>query len=262
MHPLIARFLDLPAAITALEKEETESTLDSEESAFLAAATAFPKARAAILKARGSKNPSAEAQQQLIILATRAATTRISIDPMLGPRVTSARAALVTEGASNTEADDLIAQAVLEEAFGYAEDPEVFDATYLGETLDSLAFLARVSQETVDDWLENFARAGIAGDRALRLKVAEVLLESAWSEGPQPITPEHLDEAVELLADTVAATEFDKAALTLGSFLGFLAAQQVVGPLRKARLQQVLDSATSAGAESEDDDESSGDEDE
>jgi hypothetical protein len=262
MHPLIARFLDLPAAITALEKEETESTLDSEESAFLAAATAFPKARAAILKARGSKNPSAEAQQQLIILATRAATTRISIDPMLGPRVTSARAALVTEGASNTEADDLIAQAVLEEAFGYAEDPEVFDATYLAETLDSLAFLARVTQETVDDWLENFARAGVEGDRALRLKVAEVLLESAWSEGPQPITPEHLDEAVELLADTVADTEFEKAASTLGSFLGFLAAKQVVGPLRKARLQQVLDSATSGGAESEDDDESSGDEDE
>lgn len=262
MHPLIARFLDLPAAITALEKEETESTLDSEESAFLAAANAFPRARAAILKARGAKNPSSEAQQQLIILATRAATSRISVDPMLGPRVTSAKAALESEGASSAEADDLIAQAVLEEAFGYAEDPELFDAPYLAETLDSLAYLARVTQETLDEWLETFARDGAAGDRALRLKVAEVLLESAWSEGPQPITPEHLDEAVEQLADTVADTEFDKAAQTLGSFLGFLSTQHVVGALRKSRLQQVLDSATSGGAESEDDDPSAGDEDE
>lgn len=262
MHPLIARFLDLPAAITALEKGESESTLDSEESAFLAAAAAFPKARAAVLKARGAKNPSSEAQQQLIVLATRAATTRIAVDPVLGPRVTSARAALEKEGASSAEADDLIAQAVLEEAFGYAEDPEVFDALYLAETLDSLASLARVTQETLDEWLETFARAGDAGDRALRLKVAEVLLESAWSEGPQPVTPEHLDEAVEQLADTVAASEFARAAQTLGTFLGFLSSQQVVGPLRKSRLQQVLDSATSGGAESEDDDASAEDEDE
>lgn len=255
MHPLIARFIDLPAAVLALEKADQESTLDSEEAALIAAATAFPRARAAVLKARGAKSPSSEAQQQLIVLATRAATLRIQVDPMLGPRVTSAKAALQGEGATETEADDLIAHAVLEEAFGYAEDPEVFDAGYLAETLDSLAYLARVTQETIDDWLEKFARAGAAGDRALRLKVAEVLLESAWSEGPQPITPEHLDDAVEQLADTVAESEFTKAAETLKQFLGFLAEQHVVGTERKSRLEQVLKSATSRGAESEDDDE-------
>lgn len=258
MHPLIARFIDLPAAVLALEKADQESTLDSEEAALIAAATAFPKARAAVLKARGAKSPSSEAQQQLIVLATRAATLRIQVDPMLGPRITSAKAALQGEGAAETEADDLIAQAVLEEAFGYAEDPEVFDAAYLAETLDSLAYLARVTQETIDDWLEKFARAGATGDRALRLKVAEVLLESAWSEGPQPITPEHLDDAVEQLADTVAESEFTKAAEALKQFLGFLAEQHVVGTERKARLEQVLKSATSRGAESEDDDEGEG----
>lgn len=258
MHPLIARFIDLPAAVLALEKADQESTLDSEEAALIAAATAFPKARAAVLKARAAKSPSSEAQQQLIVLATRAATLRIQVDPMLGPRVTSAKAALQGEGATETEADDLIAQAVLEEAFGYAEDPEVFDAGYLAETLDSLAYLARVTQESIDDWLEKFARGGAAGDRALRLKVAEVLLESAWSEGPQPITPEHLDDAVEQLADTVAESEFTKAAETVTQFLGFLAELHVVGTERKARLEQVLKSATSRGAESEDDDEGEG----
>lgn len=255
MHPLIARFIDLPAAILALEKADQESTLDSEEAALIAASTAFPKARTAVLKARGTKTPSSETQQQLIVLATRAATLRIQVDPMLGPRVTSAKAALRGEGATEAEADGLIAQAVLEEAFGYAEDPEVFDAEYLAETLDSLAYLSRVTQETVDDWLERFARGGAAGDRALRLKVAEVLLESAWSEGPQPVTPEHLDDAVEQLADTVAESEFAKAAQTLTQFLDFLGEQHVVGSERKARLEQVLQSATARGAESEDDDE-------
>lgn len=263
MHPLIARFIDLPAAVSALEKEAADTTLDSDEAALIAAAVAFPKARAAILKARGAKTPSSEAQQQLIVLATRAATLRIGVDPVLGPRVTSAKVALQAEGANETEAGDLIAQAVLEEAFGYAEDPEVFDADYLAETFDSLVHLAKVTQEKLDDWIEAFARGGSAGDRALRLKVAEVLLESAWSEGPQPITPEHLDDAIEQLADTVAESEFGKAAQTLTQFLGFLAGQQVIGAQRKARLEQVLTSATARGAESEDDDaEASGDEDE
>jgi hypothetical protein len=262
MHPLIARFIDLPSALLALSKESSEQTLDSEESALIAAAHAFPKARAAVLKAKGAKSPSSETQQQLIILATRAATASIKVDPVLGPRVTSARAALQHEGASETEADDLIAQAVLEEAFGYAEDPKVFDSEFLAETFDSLVFLAKVSQETLDEWLEAFSRSGAAGDRALRLRVAEVLLESAWGEGPQPITPEHLDDAIEQLADSVAESEFGKAAQTLTQFLGFLAEKQVVGAQRKQRLEQVLKSATARGAESEDDEEEEPDEDE
>lgn len=259
MHPLIARFIDLPSALLALSKESTESTLDSEEAALITAALAFPKAKAAVLKAKGAKSPSQEAQQQLIVLATRAATARLVVDPMLGPRAASAKAALEKEGASASEADDLIAGAVLEEAFGYAEDPKVFDAEFLAETLDSLVFLAKVNQETLDEWLEAFARGGPAGDRALRLKVAEVLLDSAWSEGPQPITPEHLDDAIEQLADAVAGSEFEKASKTLTEFLGFLAQKQVIGGERKRRLEQVLTSATARGAESEDDE---GDQDE
>lgn len=253
MHPLIARFLDLPTAVSTLEKADTEATLDSEEAALISAATNFPFARAAVLKAKASKSPSQEAQQQLIILATRAAAARIALDPVLGPRVTSARAALEREGASPAEADDLVAQAVLEEAFGYAEDPGTFDGPFLEETLDSLVHLASVTQETVDDWLETFARGSGPEERALRLKVAELLLESAWSDGPQPITPEHLDDAIEQLADTVAESEFSRAAQTMGLFLAFLQERKAVGAMRALRLTQVLSSATATGAESEDD---------
>lgn len=255
MHPLIARYLDLPAAIATLEKADTEATLDSEESAFLAVAASNPKARAAILKAKGAKTPSNDAQQQLIVLATRAATMRLSVDPKLGPRITSAKAALEKEGASSDEADDLVAQAVLEEAFGYAEDPETFDADYLAETIDSLAHLAHLTQELVDEWLETFAKLAPAGDRALSLKVAELMLESAWGEGPQPITPEHLDEAIERLGDTVAESEFPKAVATLKQLLGFLVDKHVVGEERRRRLERILESATSSGVEPQDDEE-------
>ena len=63
MHPLIARFLDLPTAIATLEKAESDSTLDADESALLAASIASPKSREAVLKAKGKQKASAEAEQ-------------------------------------------------------------------------------------------------------------------------------------------------------------------------------------------------------
>jgi hypothetical protein len=249
MHPVIARFIDLSNALGTLQKTDSEQTLDSEESAYLAAAAAAPQAKQALLKAKDGKKASSEVQQHLIVLATRAASIRIASDPMLGPRVSTARDALKKEGASDAEADDLIAQAVLEEAFGYAEDPTHFDSAYLAETLESLAHLANVTQETVDAWLESFAKEGAGDQRALNLKIAELLLESAWSEGPQPITPEHVDEALEAIADSVAQSEFTRALETLQRFLVALSKHHVVGAQRLDRLSRLVSSASAAGAE-------------
>ena len=249
MHPLIARFLDLPTAIATLEKAESDSTLDADESALLAASIASPKSREAVLKAKGKQKASAEAEQHLIVLATRAATKRLSVDPKLGPRMTSARAALEKEGASAEEAEGLIAQAVLEEAFGYAEDPGAFDADYLAETFDSLAHLGAITQDTIDTWLEDFAKQGNADERALRLSVAEAVLESAWSDGPQPITPEHLDEALEKLGDLVAESDFTKATQTVELLLTFLLSKHVVGRERAERLSHLAKTASTGGAD-------------
>lgn len=249
MHPLIARFLDLPTAIATLEKAESDSTLDADESALLAASIASPRSREAVLKAKGKQKASAEAEQHLIVLATRAATKRLSVDPKLGPRMTSARAALEKEGASAEEAEGLIAQAVLEEAFGYAEDPGAFDADYLAETFDSLAHLGAITQDTIDTWLEEFAKQGSADERALRLSVAEAVLESAWSDGPQPITPEHLDEALEKLGDLVAESDFAKATQTVELLLVFLLSKHVVGRERAERLSHLAKTASTGGAD-------------
>ncbi|MFT3709245.1 MAG: hypothetical protein QM817_16520 [Archangium sp.] len=249
MHPVIARFIDFSNALGTLQKTDSEQTLDSDESAYLAAAAASPQAKAALLKAKDQKKPSSDVQQHLIVLATRAATIRIGVDAVLGPRITTAKTELQKEGATVEEADDLIAQAVLEEAFGYAEDPEHFDSPYLAETLESLAHLAHVTQETVDEWLETFAKEGTGDQRALNLKVAELLLESAWSEGPQPITPEHVDEALEQIADTVAQSEFTRALESLQRFLTALSKHHVIGVMRLERLEKLVSSARAAGAD-------------
>ena len=68
-------------------------------------------------------------------------------------------------------------------------------------------------------------------------------METAWGEGPQPVTPEHLDDTLEQLGDAVAESEFSRAAALLVEFLEVLRAQQVVGPERLARLSQLASTA-------------------
>lgn len=260
MHPLIARFLALPVAAASLEKASNGGTLDAGETALAKAAEKFPKGKAAVLKAKGSKNPSQDAQQHLIVLATRAAVVQLNDHPLLGEKIRTTLAALTAEGAAPAEADDVIAQAVLEEAFGYAEDPESFDEPFLAETLDAWGPMSKVTQDTVDDWLEAFARKGSSAEQPLRLKVAELILESAWSEGPQPIGPEHLDEAMELVTETVAASELERSVAVMTEFLKELATRHVIGPLRLQRLEQLLRSATTQGLHPEEEEEELDDE--
>jgi hypothetical protein len=257
MHPLIARFLDLSATVALLEKGDVPG-LDPDEAALVAEATRAPKERAAILGAKGRAQPSNEVQQQAIVLLTRAATARIDSDPALGPKARAALAALGAEGATPDEANALVAQVLLEEAFGYASDPSHFDADYVAETLDSLIPLARLNTDLVDDWLEQFAKRGPKSGQALRLSVAETLLEAAWSEGPQPIAFEHLDDTLERIGDTVAASELEAAKVTLEELVEFLRSQGIIGAQRATRLTQLIksaadeDPADSEGEEPED----------
>jgi len=257
MHPVITRFLDLANAVNAYEKLEREDTLDADEAALAQVLGREPELLKALNEAKGKKTVSPTLQQQLIVLATKAATFRLSQDPAMGPRMTTAIAALKAQGATDAEAQQLIAQAVLEEAFGFAEDPDEFDKDFLGETLDSLSHLGALTQEVVDEWLDGFTRAGKPDEKPFRLKVAEALFEAAWGEGPQPINPEHLDDALERLTEELAQSELQRAAGTMAELLGFLSQKHVVGPLRLARLTDILESAAVSGelADEADDDE-------
>ncbi len=262
MHPLIARFLDAGNALAALGKVAQAVALDADEAAFAEAARANGKAKAAVLKAKGKASPSPESQQALILLATEAATARVVADPALGPKAARALEALAAEGATPGEAHQLLVTAVLEEAFGYADVPDHFDAEYLAETLDSLVPLAKVTAEVVDEWLDAFAKQAEPAARALRLKVAETLLEAAWGEGPQPVSPEHVDDALEQLGDAVASSELERATTHLSAFVTFLAEKGVVGNQRAGRLLKLVASAALAGPETSTEEEDEGDDDE
>ncbi len=248
MHSLIARFLDLPKAVAALEKADQAVALTPEEAALAESAKAHPLSKAAVLKAKGKAQVSPESQQHLILLTIEAATAMISHDERLGPKVAAANEALRAEGAEADEAHQLVAQAVLEEAFGYAEDPSNFDADFLAETLETLIPISKMSSDLVDEWLEKFSKLG--GDqRSLRFRVAETLVDAAWSEGPQPVSPEHVDDTLEALTSTVASSEYAKAGEALIAFIAFLATQKIVGPQRLERLSHLVRSALASGVD-------------
>jgi hypothetical protein len=253
VHPLIARFLDPAAARDVLDREAQGLALDAEQAAFAVAARGDAKLTAS-LRAR---SVSPDGQQRAIVAAVRAATALVLDDAELGPPARLALEALRAQGASETEARALVSQAVLEEAFGYAEDPARFDRPFLRETLERLPALAAIDQGAIDDWLELWAREGAPEARALRLAVAEILLEAAWSDGPQPITPEHLDDALGRLEDTVAERDLHEALALVAQLLAFLDQRGVVGPQRLERLTSLVHhfGPTSAGdAEADDED--------
>lgn len=257
MHPVIARFLDVQRAAATLAKGDG----DDVDRALLAAAKRDPQAKAAVLSALGKANPSSSAQEAAILLATDAATDQVLADPHLASAAQRATQALLEQGATPDEARALIATAVLEEAFGYAEDPAVFDRAFLTEAFGALEVLAAVTEDTVDAWLDAFGKKGPAPERPMRLAVAQALLEAAFGDGPQPITPEHMDDALDALAETVASNELATAAKALADFVTFLQEQRVIGPERGRRLTALVAQAAAAGLGEGDDEELDDDED-
>lgn len=238
MHPLLRRFLDVSKVVELLEQPSP----DAEGAALIAAIDSEKDLRRLVLATKG-KQPSAELQQRLIVASTRAAATRLLNDDVVGTKAKAAIAAIVDSGGTEADGHTLVQQTVLDEAFGWAEDPEEFDLTFVSETLDSLVPLATVDADKVEAWVDAFVKKGAANTRPLRLAAAEALLEAAWGDGPQPIAPEHVDDAVDTLAGSVASNELERAGGALAEFLAFLAAERVLGPLRLKRLDDVAKSA-------------------
>ena len=246
MHPLIARLLDPAAARAVLAREAAGQPLDADQAAFAAEVRRDPAMARALSAPTSPKAASPDAQQRVIVLVVRAATARLLEDPELGPPARAALQALRAEGASEAEALALVSQAVLEEAFGYQDDPAAFDRPFLQETLEVLPALARVDQAAIDGWLEGWAHAGPPEAQPLRLAAAEAVLEAAWGDGPQPITPEHVDDALDRLRETVAESDFQRAAEEVAGVLRYLLQQGVVGAQRLERLERLVRDAAAA----------------
>lgn len=240
MHPLMKRFLDVAKVVDVLD-----APADDDARALVKALTADGKL-VQQLEALGGKPASNELQQRVIVAATRAAAQRLDDDARLGPKARAARQALVAAGGSEDEAATLVQQAVLDEGFGWVDDPEDFDANFLAETLDSLVPLAGVDTDSVEAWVDEFVKAAEAPQRPMRLASAEALLEAAWGEGPQPIAAEHVDDAMDTLARSVASAELERAGQALVDFLRFLATKKLIGQTRLDRLVDVAKAAAHA----------------
>ena len=258
MHPLMRRFLDLSKVIEVLE----QGADDDDARALVSVISAEGTLKQQALASKGKQNVPNDLQQRLIIASTKAASQRVTADATLGPKVRAAVAAVVASGGSEEEGLSLVYQSVLDEGFGWLEDPEDFDAVFLAETLDALVPLATVDTDAVEAWVDTFVKKVEVPLRPMRLAVAESLLESAWSEGPQPIAAEHVDDAMDSLSRSVASNELEKAGAALVDFLGFLSDKKLIGPSRLARLTEVAHAAAKAPAENDGEEEDVDDEEE
>ncbi|WP_205525367.1 hypothetical protein [Pyxidicoccus trucidator] len=240
MHPVLARFLAADAARETLRKQQSGEALAPDEQAFIDAATAHPKHQGVLLGVSG-RALSSDAQASLVLLAAHAAARSMREDADLAEPTRKAREALAEEGASEEEADAFIASILLEEAFGYEQDVDTFDAEYVKESLNEVPALASLTKEAVDALFLTFVK-GAANDaeRKVREGMARALFDIAWSEGPAPINPEHMEALLD--AEVVDRPEEEQEAKVhaTAQLLQALSKEGLVGPLRLSRLRALL----------------------
>lgn len=251
MHPILARYLTLEHAVDTLHREELGQVLRAEERWYAQAAQAFPERRAALLAARGRKAPPPEVQEALVIVGAHAAAAALREDPELAPKLARAWAALMAEGASEAEASHLVATVLLEEAFGYDEGVEGFDRAFVGETLETIPELAALTRERVAQLSSEFVRGAAPDWRFAHELAAQCLIEAAWGEGPEPVNPEHVQEALARAEERISAPERPRARVALKRFLAALAHARLIGEQRLVRLGAAIDAADRGPPEQE-----------
>ncbi|MGZ3481549.1 MAG: hypothetical protein ACXU81_14435 [Myxococcaceae bacterium] len=202
------------------------------DAAFVLAARGRPDLWSAVERAAGKAHPPEEAQNALLVLAARTATTVLADDDRLVDPLDRARAALESEGATEDQIEALLGAVLLEEAFGDDMPADGFDAAFVAESLDTLAALATLTPERLTALENAFAGGPDGAERRMRRIAAQTLCGVAWSDGPDLISREHLE--------TAAARLGPEQRTALAEFVDHLAEVRLIGPLRRARLRRVL----------------------
>jgi hypothetical protein len=241
MHPLIARYLSPEAARETLQKEKNGEPLEPEERLFAETAAAHPDKRKDLVGTTGKRHLSSDAEAAVVFLAAYAATRAIAEDPALSAATAKAREALTAEGATPDETDAFIASILLEEAFGYEEEVETFDRSFVEEALGEVPALAALTREQVDALLYGFEKAGKdEAERTVRARIARALVNIAWNEGPTPINPEHMEALFEAEIADKPEEELESGLRATVEFLQVLAKEGLIGPQRLSRLRAQL----------------------
>lgn len=250
MHPLIADFLDASTVRSTLQKADAGHSLNPREMSFYRAAQAHPEHRALLL----GSTKSQEAQRAALAISVFAALDDLRKDEQLGPKALAGIHALTAAGATAEEAEQQVAMVLFEEAFGYDTDPAHFDQSFVSESLSSLKSLARLDQQLVEELVEGFVQSAARQDRPMYQKVAEVLFEAAWSDGPALVNAEAVEEAVGFLREG-GEKDVEPALKALLALFKLLETKELIGPERLDRLTDAARRAALGGDEDEEDDE-------
>jgi hypothetical protein len=202
------------------------------DAAFVSAACSRPDLWSAVERAMGKAHPPEDAQNALLVLAARTASTVLADDERLVGPLERARGALEAEGATPDQVDALVGAVLLEEAFGDDMPADGFDAAFVAESLETLVGLASLTAQRVNALESAFAGGPDGAEQRTRRIAAQTLCGVAWSEGPDLISREHLEEAATRL-------ELEQRG-ALAEFVDHLAEMRLIGPLRRARLRRVL----------------------
>lgn len=238
MHPVIAHFLDPKSVRSALDKSSRGEPLSDVEVLFVNAATAHPDRKDKALKA--TSNGDMEDQQAALALAVFAALAQVEKDPVLSPVVQQARRALLEAGATNDDVQQFLSLVLLEEAFAFDDEADTFDIDLVAETFRTLPRLAALDEDKVTKLEETFVHNVPADQRPLLLATVEALFSSAWSDGPVPVSPEHVEGALEQLRGQTSDTDFDASVKAMQSLLQLLAREGLIGLQRLKRLIDAL----------------------
>jgi hypothetical protein len=217
------------------------------EASFIAAAKAHPELASQVLLAKGKSLPSEESQNAAILLGVRAAVAQLAMDEKLSTSALKAREALKEAGANSEQIEQLLGGLLVEEAFGTDADPNHFDVAFVTEALLELPRLAQLDEDSVGELLERFTKTASTPARPLHVACAEALFHFAWSDGPQGINIEHVDEALRNVAAADAPTA---ATEVMASLLRLLNEEKFIGPIR---LQRLLDYVAEFGLEGAED---------
>lgn len=238
MHPVIAHFLDPKSVKSALDKSARGEPLSEIELLFVNAATAHPDRKEKALKA--TANGDMEDQQAALALAVFAALAQVEKDPVLSPVVQQARRALMEAGATDDDVQQFLSLVLLEEAFAFDDEADTFDTDLVAETFRTLPRLAALDEEKVTKLEETFVHNVPADQRPLLLATVEALFSASWSDGPVPVSPEHVEGALEQLRGQTSDVDFAAAVKALQSLLQLLAREGLIGLQRLKRLLDAL----------------------
>ncbi len=260
MHPVIAHFLDPKAVRSSLDKSAKGEPLSDIELLFVNAATAHPDRKERALQA--TANGDMEDQQAALALAVFAALAQVERDPVLSPVVQQARRALIEAGATNDDVQQFLSLVLLEEAFAFDDEANTFDSDLVAETFRTLPRLAALDEDRVTKLEETFVHNVPADQRPLLLATVEALFSAAWSDGPVPVSPEHVEGAIEQLRGQTSDVDFGAAVKALQSLLQLLAREGLIGLQRLKRLLDAVGPMAAALSQPAEDDDADGDSDE